>query len=344
MSMVRSVVGGVDAHADFHVAAAVDHNGGLLGIESFPTDLGGYESLLGWLGGFGPVLRVGVEGTGSWGVGLSRVLAAADIEVVEVDRPNRQTRRKVGKSDPTDAVAAARAALSGAARVTPKSRNGPVEQMRVLLVARRSARQQRIQTLNQLRHLVFTAPEPIRVRFKDRHKTGLVTEAVKMRPRRGSDPVTYTTNVVIRNLARRIQGLNAEMRSIDAMLTELVAETAPSLLALYGAGPDTAASLLVTAGDNPDRLHTERSWAHLCGVAPLPASSGKTTRYRLNRGGDRHANAALYRIVLTRMSSDDETRAYVTRRRAEGMGTAEIMRCLKRYVARQVFKHLPATV
>ena len=344
MSMVRNVVGGVDTHADSHVAAAVDSNGGLLGVEAFPAEVAGYEGLLGWLAGFGAVEQIGVEGTGSWGVGLSRFLHDQGIEVVEVDRPNRQTRRKVGKSDPTDAVAAARAALSGQASVTPKTRNGPVEQMRVLLVARRSARTQRIQTLNQLRHLVFCAPEPIRTRFKDRYKTGLVTEAAKMRPRKGSDPVVFTTNVVIRDLARRIRGLNAEMKQIDQTLTALIEDTAPSLLELHGTGPDTAASLLVTAGDNPDRLHSEKSWAHLCGVTPLPASSGKVTRYRLNRGGDRQANAALYRIVLTRMSSHPETRRYVTRRRAEGMNTAEIMRCLKRYVARQVHKHLPATV
>jgi transposase len=343
MSMVRNVVGGVDTHADFHVAAAVDHNGGLLGIESFPVDLAGYEGLVGWLGAFGPVSRVGVEGTGSWGVGLSRFLTEVGIDVVEVDRPNRQKRRKQGKSDPTDAVAAARAAISGEASVTPKTRNGPVEQMRVLLVARRSARTQRIQTLNQLRHLVFCAPEPTRTRFKDRYKTGLVTEAAKMRPRKGSDPVTYTTNTVIRDLARRIKRLNTEMRAIDQMLVELLEDTAPSLLALYGLGPDTAATLLVTAGDNPDRLHTERAWARLCGVTPLPAGSGKTSgRFRLNRGGDRNANAALYHIVLTRMSSHPETRAYVTRRRNEGLNTTEVMRCLKRYVARQVFKHLPA--
>ena len=216
--------------------------------------------------------------------------------------------------------------------------------MRVLLVARRSARQQRIQTLNQLRHLVLTAPDEIRVRFKDRYKTGLVTEAAAMRPRKGSDPVAFTTNTVIRDLARRVKHLNAEMGTIDRMLTTLIEETAPSLLELYGVGPDTAASLLVTAGDNADRIGSERAWAHLCGVTPIPASSGKTIRYRLNRGGDRNANAALYRIVLTRMSSHDETRRYVTRRRTEGLTTAEIMRCLKRYVARQVYKHLPQTV
>jgi transposase len=216
--------------------------------------------------------------------------------------------------------------------------------MRVLLVARRSARQQRIQTLNQLRHLVFTAPEEIRVRFKDRYKTGLVTEAAAMLPRKGSDPVAFTTNIVIRDLARRIKALNVEMRNIDRMLTALIKQTAPSLLELYGLGPDTTASLLVTAGDNPARIGSEQAWAHLCGVTPIAASSGKIIRYRLNRGGDRNANAALYRIVLTRMSSHDETRRYVTRRRAEGLNTAEIMRCLKRYVARQVYKHLPRAV
>jgi transposase len=340
MSIV-GVTGGVDTHADVHVAAAIDHNGGVLGIESFLTNEAGYENLVGWLTSFGPVTRVGVEGTGSYGVGLTRFLTATGIEVVEVDRPNRQVRRRKGKSDPTDAVAAARAALSGAAVVTPKARNGPVEQMRVLLVARRSARQQRIQTLNQLRHLVLTAPEPIRIRFKDRYQAGLVTEAANMRPRAGSDPVTFTTNIVIRDLARRIKALTSEMRSIDRMLIVLIEATAPSLLKLYGLGPDSAASLLVSAGDNPQRLHSEQAWAHMCGVTPIPASSGKVTRYRLNRGGDRNANAALYRIVLTRMSSHDETRQYVTRRRAEGRSTAEIMRCLKRYVARQVFKHLP---
>lgn len=341
---IVGVTGGVDTHADTHVAAAVDQNGGLLGIESLPATETGYEDLLAWLVGFGPVEQVGVEGTGSWGVGLTRFLTSHDVMVVEVDRPNRQKRRKVGKSDSTDAVAAARAALSGEATVTPKGRNGPVEQIRVLMVARRSAREQRIQSLNQLRHLVFTAPEEIRVRFKDRPKTGLVTEAANMRPRKGSHPVTYTTYLVIRNLARRIRGLNAEIRNIDEMITDLIEETAPGLFELYRVGVDTAASLLVTAGDNPDRLHSERSWAHLCGTTPLPANSGKvTTRFRLSRGGDRQANAALYRIVLTRMSSHDETRQYVARRRDEGLNTAEIMRCLKRYVARQTFKHLPQT-
>ena len=342
MSMVSSVVGGVDTHADVHVAAAIDTNGGVLGIESFSVDAAGYRSLLSWLSGFGPVVKVGVEGTGSYGVGLARFLHANGVEVVEVDRPNRQKRRRLGKSDPIDAEAAARAALSGEATTTPKLRDGTVEQVRVLMVARRSARMQRNQTLNQLRQIVITGPDEVRVRFKDRYKTGLVSEAAAMRPRKGSDPIVFTTNTVIRGLARRIRDLDDEMASIDDALGDLVRQTAPSLLDCYGVGAVTAATLLVTAGDNPDRLHTERSWAHLCGVSPVPAGSGKTSgRVRLNHGGDRNANAALYQIVLTRMSSDDETRNYVRRRRAEGLSTREIMRCLKRYVARQTFKHLP---
>ena len=342
MSMVSGVIGGVDTHADVHVAAALDENGRWLGVESFRVNGAGYRRLVEWLTSFGPVIRVGVEGTGSYGVGLARHLHDAGVEVVEVDRPNRQKRRRLGKSDPVDAEAAARAALSGEASVTPKWRDGTVEQIRVLMIARRSARMQRNQALNQLRQIVFCSPDEVRVRFKDRYKTGLVTEAAAMRPRKGSDPVTYTTYVVMRGLARRIRDLDDEMRTIDDALTELIAETAPSLLACYGVGVVTAATLLVTAGDNPDRLHTERSWAHLCGVAPVPAGSGKTTgRVRLSYGGNRHANAALYQIVLTRMSSDPATRNYVRRRRAEGLSTREIMRCLKRYVARQTFKHLP---
>jgi transposase len=335
------IVGGVDTHADIHVAAVIDSNGGILGVESFPADESGYVALLGWLSSHGEINRVGVEGTGSWGVGLSRFLHDHEIVVIEVDRPNRQNRRRVGKSDTTDAIAAARAALSGSASVIPKTRNGPVEQMRILLVARRSARSQRIETLNQLRHLVFTGPEEVRARFKDRPKTGLVSEVAKMRPRRGSDPVLYTTQVTMRGLARRIQHLNSEIKGLDTILTELVADTAPSLVGLFGVGTDTAASLLVAAGDNPDRLHSERSWVHLCGVCPIPTGSGKTDgRHRLHRGGDRQANAAFYRIVLTRMSGHPETKAYVARRRGEGKNTAEIMRCLKRYVARETFKHI----
>lgn len=338
----RVVGGGVDTHADFHVAAALDHLGGVLGIESFETTEAGYRRLLGWLEGFGTLTRVGVEGTGSYGTGLARFLFERGVEVVEVDRPNRQLRHRRGKSDPTDAIAAARAALSGEASGRPKWRNGPMEQMRVLLVARRSARDQRIQTLNQIRHLVFTAPSVIRERFIGRPQTSMLTEMTRMRPRQSSlDPVSYVTLCTIRDLARRIKGLDAETKQIRTRLRDLVAEVAPSLLELTGVGAETASMLLVAAGDNPHRIRSEAAWAHLCGVAPIPASSGKTIRHRLNRGGDRRANAALYRIVCSRLSCDPETQAYMARRLDEGRSRQEIIRCLKRYLARRIYKHLP---
>lgn len=338
----RIVCGGVDTHLDFHVGAVLDHIGGLLGVESFETTEAGYQKLLEWMESFGTVSQVGVEGTGSYGAGLSRFLHDRGVDVVEVDRPNRQLRHRVGKSDPTDAVAAARAAMSGQATVRPKLRNGPVEQMRVLMVARHSAREQRAQTLNQIRQLIFTAPESIRSRFLGRPQQGLITELAGLRPRKGSgDPVDYVTLTTLRGLARRINSLDEESKRIRKTVEELVGVAAPSLLDVYGLGPEGAATLLVAAGDNPGRLKSEAAWAHLCGVAPIPASSGKTTRHRLNRGGNRQANAVLYRIVVTRMSNDPRTRTYVARRREEGRTNGEITRMLKRYLAREIYKHLP---
>lgn len=342
MSMVSGVYGGVDTHADVHVGAAIDSNGGLLGVRSFRADVAGYRELIGWLNGFGSVIRVGVEGTGSYGVGLARHLRDVGVVVVEVDRPNRQTRRRLGKSDPIDAQAAARAVLSGTASVVPKRRDGAVEQMRVLMVARSSAKRQRSQTLNQLRQVVICGPETVRARFKDRPQTGLIAQAAAMRPRKGLDGVVYTTNVVIRGLGARICNLDDEIATIDPALRDLIHETAPSLLDLFGVGVVTAATLLVAAGDNAGRVTSERSWAQLCGVAPIPTGSGKTSqRVRLNRGGNRQANAALHQIVVVRMQHDPRTRQYVQRRLDEGLSKREIMRCLKRYVARETFKHLP---
>jgi transposase len=339
--VVTAVTGGVDTHVDFHVAAALDQIGGLLGVESFEVSEAGYSGLLDWLESFGRVAKVGVEGTGSYGAGLFRFLHRGGVEVVEVDRPDRQLRHREGKSDPTDAVAAARAALSGKATGRPKLRNGPVEQMRILTVARRSARDQRIQTLNQIRHLVFCAPETIRERFIGRYQVTMLQEMAALRPRPGGDRVVHVTLTTLRDLARRIRQLDTETKRISGQLKTLVSEVAPSLLDVHGLGPDGAAVLLVAAGDNPDRIRSEAAWAHLCGVAPIPASSGKTIRHRLNRGGNRQANSVLYQIVICRMSTDPRTRAYVQRRRAEGCTTGEIVRILKRYVAREIYKHLP---
>jgi transposase len=338
------VCGGVDTHLEVHVAAAIDGNGGVLGVESFTVSDAGYAELLEWLAGFGAVIRVGVEGTGSYGAGLARFLRAWDVEVVEVDRPNRQARHRHGKSDPLDAVAAARAALSGSARGRAKHRDGPVEAMRVLLVAGRSARRQRTASLVQMRQLCFCGPEPIRARFAGLTVFQLVNQAAALRPRAHAPvDVDYITLLTLRSLARRVLGLADELDWIEDELEPLVAGFARDLLDVFGVGVATAATLLVAAGDNPERLRSEAAWAHLCGVAPIPASSGKVTRHRLNRGGDRQANAALHRIVLVRMRHDTVTRTYVARRRAEGRTNLEIMRCLKRYVAREVYRTLPRT-
>jgi transposase len=335
----HAITGGVDTHADVHVAAALDPIGGLLGVQEFPATAAGYASLLGWLGGFGPVCLVGIEGTGSYGAGLARYVTAAGIRVVEVDRSDRQDRRRQGKSDPLDAVSAARAAQSGRARGAPKGRDGAVEAIRALMVAKRSAAAERTQTINQARALVLTGPEDLRARFTGHTVAALVAELASLRPRPGST-VGYATRVALRELGRRAQFLDAQIERLDELIGPLVAAHAPGLLALYGIGPNTAALLLIAAGDHPGRLRSEAAWAHLCAAAPVPASSGKTIRHRLNRGGDRQASHALWRIVFTRMGSDPATRAYVKRRTAEGKSKKEIIRCLKRYVAREVYPHL----
>ncbi len=336
----RPITGGVDTHADVHVAAAVDGNGGVLGVESFATTPHGFADLHAWLARFGPLERVGVEGTGAYGAGLARFLRAKHVVVIEVDRPNRQLRRRAGKSDTIDAIEAARAALSGRASGIAKTADGDVEAMRVLLVARRSARDVRIKYLNQIRHLGFTAPDELREHLRDVPRDHLARTAASLRPTRSAGSVMYATKLAIQTLGRRVLDLEADTARLDRLLDELVGRAAPSLLAVYGVGTYTAAILLVAAGDNPHRLTSEAAFAHLCGVAPLPASSGKHERHRLNPGGNRHANHALWRIVFTRMSSDERTRKYVARRTAEGLSTREVMRVLKRYVAREIYPHL----
>jgi len=335
----RAITGGVDTHAGVHVAAALDPIGGLLGVAEFAASPAGYAYLLEWLGGFGTVCLVGIEGTGSYGAGLARHITAAGIRVVEVDRSDRQDRRRRGKSDPLDAVSAARAALSGRAAGTPKGRDGQVEAIRALMVAKRTARSERIQTINQARSLIVTGPDDLRARFAGHSADDLVAELASLRPRPGS-MIRYHTLLSLRELGRRVAFLDGQLQRLDALIVPLVTARAPGLLALYGVGHDTAAKLLIAAGDHPERLRSEAAWAHLCATAPIPASSGKVTRHRLNPGGDRQANHALYRIVITRMSSHPPTRAYVERRTKEGLSKKEIIRCLKRYVAREVYRHL----
>jgi transposase len=338
-TMPDRITGGVDTHLDVHVAAALDSIGGLLGVESFPADAAGYRRLLAWLDSFGTVELVGVEGTGSYGAGLTRHLQDKGVRVVEVDRPNRQERRRAGKSDPLDAIEAARAAQSGRAKGAAKNRNGSVEAIRVLRVARSSARKDRARALNQLRSLVSTAPEELRSDLRALSARRLVDKAAGFRPN-GRTDIASATKLAMRSLARRIRDLDAEIAELDAVVGPLVEATAPDLVTRPGLGPDTAGALLVAAGDNPDRLRNEATFAHLCGASPLDASSGKQLRHRLNRGGDRQANSALWRIVITRLASDPKTRHYVDRRCKEGLTKTEAIRCLKRYVAREVFYYL----
>jgi len=337
----RVITGGVDTRADTHVAAALDSIGGLLGVEEFPVTPAGYVRLLGWLGGFGTVGLVGIEGTGSYGAGLARHITAAGVRVAGVDRSDRQDRRRQGKSGPLDAVSAARAAQSGRARGAPKGRDGAVEAIRALMVAKRSARSERTQTINQARSLIVTGPDDLRARFAGHTAAALVSELASLRPRPG-DAVGYATRIALRELGRRAEFPGSQLDRLDELIVPLVTARAPGLLARHGAGPDTAALLLVAAGDHPGRLRSEAAWAHLCAVAPIPASSGKVTRHRLNPGGDRQASHALWRIVITRMSSHAPTRAYVERRTKEGLSKTEIIRCLKRYVAREIYRQLRA--
>jgi transposase len=278
-----------------------------------------------------------VEGTGAYGAALSRFLRS---EVVEVDRPDRKTRRAKGKSDPVDAYAAALAALSGRAAGIPKSRDGKVEAIRALRVARRSAVKARTQAINQLRALLLTGPAELREQLRDLTAGALIETCARLRPTTDlADPV-QATKAALRRLARRHQQLSEEIRELDAELAPLVTARAPELLALPGVGIEVAGQLLVTAGDNPDRLRSEAAFAHLCGVAPIPASSGRTHRHRLNRGGDRAANTALHTIALSRLRWDPRTRAYLARRRQEGLTKPEAIRCLKRYIAREVYRKL----
>jgi len=336
------VTGGVDTHGETHHAAALDPVGRQLGDREFPTTPAGYRALVNWLQAFGHLERVGVEGTGTYGAGLTRQLRAAGVTVVEVDRPDRKARRAKGKSDPLDAYSAARAALAGTATGVPKARDGRIEAIRSLRVARSSAVKARSQATNQLKALLVTAPADQREQLRHLTTTTLVAACARLRPGADIADPAQATKTALRRLAHRHQHLSEEITAADADLRTLVTAAAPRLLALSGVGTEVAGQILVTAGDNPDRLRSEAAFAHLCGVAPIPASSGRTHRHRLNRGGDRGANNALYIVVLGRLRYDSRTRAYAARRTTEGLSKPEIIRCLKRYVAREIFTVLTA--
>ncbi|MGI5287233.1 IS110 family transposase [Nonomuraea polychroma] len=336
---VTDIAGGVDTHQDTHTAAVIDAVGRVLGTEQFPATPGGYAALLAWMHRFGRLMKIGVEGTGAYGAGLARLLRAEHIEVVEIDRPDRKKRRTQGKSDPIDAIAAAKTALAGDRTGTPKQRDGRIEALRNLRIARRSAVDQRAAIQRQIKALIVTAPDDLREQLRRLPIKKLIATCAGLRPDLAdvADPAT-AAQIALRSLARRHQQLTAEITDLDDLLDPLVAAINPRLLAAHGVGTDVAAQLLITAGDNHDRIRSEAAFAMLCGAAPLPASSGKTHRHRLNRGGDRQANAALYRVALCRLRWDPRTRAYMERRTQDGLSKKEIIRCLKRYIARELYK------
>jgi transposase len=335
------VILGVDTHKAFHVAVVINSVGGLLGSTTVPATAAGYAQLLSWARSFGRVERAGVEGTGSYGAGLARHVAELGIAVIEVNRPDKPTRRRRGKTDAIDAESAARAVLSGSAQARAKSGDGPVEMLRMFKLAKDSAMKSRTQAINQLRAVLVNTDPTLRESMAGLGTTRLVQRCARLLPGTSSDALA-ASKYTLRLLARRIQNLNAEIEDLQAQIHRVVEAHRPQLLKGYGLGLDTAATLLITAGDNPDRLRSEASFASLCGVCPVEASSGNTSRRRLSRGGDRRANAAIYRIALSRMRWDPSTRAYVQRRIAEGKTKREALRCLKRYIARELYPLLQA--
>ncbi|WP_435865717.1 IS110 family transposase [Streptomyces xanthochromogenes] len=334
----HEVILGVDTHRDFHVAAMVSMTGRVLAVRRFSATATGYRQLAQWSSQFGVVRRAGVEGTGSYGAALSRYLLSQGIDVIEVPGLGRSARRRRSKSDQGDAEAAARAVLSGRASSRAKSGNGPVEILRMYSVARDSAVKACTQATNQLKALLVTADPALREELAGLKRRALIRACVLLGEDEGEgDPVLRATRFTLRTLAERIEELSKQARELESRLAELVERHYPEVLAMAGVGPHGAAVLLITMGDNADRLRGEASFAALCGASPVEYSSGSRCHRRLNRGGDRQANAALHRIVLTRLRWDPRTQAYCERRVAEGKTRREVIRCLKRYVAREVY-------
>jgi transposase len=327
---------GVDTHKDAHVAVILDQLGTRRGELHVPAARAGYAELERWAAGFGDIRAFGVEETGSYGAGLARYLRSRGHAVTEVNRPDRATRHRLGKSDPIDAEMAARGVLSGVASGIPKDGAGRVEMVRMLKMAKDSGVKARTQSLNQIQALLVTAPAELREALGGLPALQLLERCAAFRAGELTGPAS-AAKYALRLLARRNLGLRAEVRDLTRQITALAAAAAPALMAVFGIGPDGAARFLITAGDNPGRLRSEAAFAALCGTNPVPASSGKTQRHRLNRGGDRQANASLHRAAVVRLRWHEPTRAYTTRRLADGKTKAEIIRCLKRYIAREIY-------
>lgn len=341
----RHVIGGVDTHKHAHHAAALDAaTGKLLGDGEFPATRAGYRQLLRWLRRHGEVISVGVEGTGSYGTGLQRHLQAEGVAVIEVTRPNRQDRRARGKSDPIDAINAARAVLAEHAIATPKDRQGFVEVVRMIRATRRSAAKARKAAIQQIHAVLWCGPEELRDKLGSYDRAALVARCARLRIPKNEhiDDHCATARRMLRRLAKRVQMLDEEIADANRELDAILKQHAPTLLTVNGVGTEVAGQILTTAGENINRLTSEAALARICGVAPIPASSGNTQRHRLHRGGDRAANSAIHLVVVNRLRWHEPTRAYLERRTHEGKTKKEIIRCLKRAVVRELYRALQA--
>ena len=335
----RRVVVGVDTHKHIHVAVVLDELGGRIDARSFAADRSGYEQLIDWAVGLGREVIFGVEGTGSYGVGLASAIRRRSIGVLEVLRTDRRDRRLRGKSDTIDAENAARAVLNGQANAVPKSADGTVEMIRLIKVAKDVAVKARTSAMISLKAVLVNAPGELREQLEPLTKMALIRRCAALRPGLVSDATTAAKHT-LRAIARRWLALDTEIKTHEQILCQLTSELVPQLVAAFGVGADIAAEMLIVAGDNPERVRSEAAFAKLCGVAPIPASSGMTIRHRLNRGGHRQVNAALYRAVIVRLQYHQPTQTYYARRSAEGRTKAEIIRCLKRLLAREIWGHL----
>ncbi len=337
---MNHIIIGVDTHKASHIAVAIDANGARLGSTAIPTTRDGYRALEAWASRFGQVKAFGIEGTGSYGAGLSRELMARGHRVLDVMRPNRQLRYLHGKSDSLDAESAARSVLNGQATAPAKTQTGSSEMIRHLKIARDSAVKAKSQAMITLKTLIINAPAELRDALDQiRGPISLVRHVAALRPGEITSP-TASAKAAMRAIARRWLALHEEIQTHEQELDRMVREKAPELMKSHGISTMTVAEMLILVGDNPERIRSEAALAKLCGVCPIPASSGKTNRMRLNRGGNRQANAAIYRVAVVRMRDDERTKAYTARRTAEGKTRREIVRCIKRYIVREIYRHL----
>ena len=340
MEQPTTIIAGVDTHTGIHTLALLDMNGRVLSTNTFGADPDGYGHLIAMLGDPARCAGIGVEGTNSFGAALARRLQAAGFPVYEVLRPKRGVRRKDGKSDPIDAIAAARSVLAGDGTSLPKSSDGWVEALRHLNAERSQPVTAMTTPANSTGGLPAAAPEPIREKYRGLRTETRMNRLASCRPSGGL--VAHSVLTALKGAAKAWRALKEQADPLEERMRSILDTNARPLLDIYRAGTITAATIAIVAGDNPERIRDEAAFAKLCGACPIPASSGKTNRHRLNRDGNRQGNMALHRIAIVRLGYHQPTRDYVAKKTREGKSKLEIIRCLKRHIAREAYKALIA--